>query len=109
MGAPTHSRVLVLGGGVAGLTVALRLADAGQQVTVLAKRLLTEGSSRYAQGGIAAVMAANDSVADHVEDTRALAAERRPSSSHRMPELRSNGCSTRVSTSRTRAALPICT
>ena len=59
----------MLGGGVAGLTVALRLADAGKQVTVLAKRLLTEGSSRYAQGGIAAVMAANDSVADHVRDT----------------------------------------
>jgi L-aspartate oxidase len=62
-------RALILGGGVAGLGVALRLADAGHQVTVLAKRLLTEGSSRYAQGGIAAVMTAGDSVDSHIEDT----------------------------------------
>jgi len=54
---------------VAGLSVALRLADAGHQVTVLAKRLLTEGSSRHAQGGIAAVMTASDSVDAHIEDT----------------------------------------
>ena len=54
---------------MAGLGVALRLADAGHQVTVLAKRLLTEGSSRHAQGGIAAVMTAGDSVDSHIEDT----------------------------------------
>ena len=69
MSSSSNSRVLILGGGVAGLGVALRLADAGQQVTVIAKRVLTEGSSRYAQGGIAAVMAASDSVEAHIEDT----------------------------------------
>jgi L-aspartate oxidase len=69
MASGTNSRALVLGGGVAGLGVALRLADAGHQVTVLAKRLLTEGSSRHAQGGIAAVMTASDSVDAHIEDT----------------------------------------
>ena len=62
MDSDTDTRVLIVGGGVAGLGVALRLADAGHQVTVLAKRLLTEGSSRHAQGGIAAVMASSDSV-----------------------------------------------
>jgi L-aspartate oxidase len=68
--APRHdTQVLILGGGVAGLSVALRLADSGRKVTVLAKRQLTEGSSRYAQGGIAAVMDAADSVDTHVEDT----------------------------------------
>jgi L-aspartate oxidase len=67
---PRHdTQVLVLGGGVAGLSVALRLAKGGRKVTVLAKRQLTEGSSRYAQGGIAAVMDAADSVDAHVEDT----------------------------------------
>lgn len=61
--------VLVLGGGLAGLSVALRTADSGFAVTILAKRELTEGSSLYAQGGIAAVMADEDSIASHTEDT----------------------------------------
>ncbi|MGI9290616.1 MAG: L-aspartate oxidase [Gammaproteobacteria bacterium] len=63
------TQIIVLGGGVAGLSVALRLARGGKQVTVIAKRQLTEGSSRYAQGGIAAVMDAADSVEAHVADT----------------------------------------
>lgn len=63
------SRVLVLGGGVAGLSAALRLAAGGRQVLLLAKCTLTESSSRYAQGGIAAVMAANDTVEAHINDT----------------------------------------
>ena len=54
--APRHeTQVLILGGGVAGLSIALKLANADRKVTVLAKRTLTEGSSRYAQGGIAAL------------------------------------------------------
>jgi L-aspartate oxidase len=61
--------LLVLGGGLAGLSVALRTADSGFAVTILAKRELTEGSSLYAQGGIAAVMADEDSMASHTEDT----------------------------------------
>lgn len=61
--------VLVLGGGLAGLTVALRLADSGVRVRLLAKRLLHEGSSYYAQGGIAAVLGEDDSTQSHIEDT----------------------------------------
>jgi L-aspartate oxidase len=69
MGQRYDTQILILGGGVAGLSMALRLAGSGRKITVLAKRVLTEGSSRYAQGGIAAVMDAADSVESHVEDT----------------------------------------
>jgi L-aspartate oxidase len=61
--------VIVLGGGLAGLTTALRLADGGRQVVLLAKRQLSEGSSQYAQGGIAAVLDEDDSIESHIEDT----------------------------------------
>ncbi|MFQ5704243.1 MAG: L-aspartate oxidase [Gemmatimonadales bacterium] len=60
--------VLVIGGGIAGLSVALRLADRAR-VALLAKGPLTEGSSLYAQGGIAAVLDSRDSVEAHVNDT----------------------------------------
>jgi len=64
-----QNRVLVVGGGAAGLSAALRLGDAGIPVLLFAKRALQESSSAYAQGGIAAVMTAGDSVDAHVEDT----------------------------------------
>lgn len=61
--------VLIVGSGVAGLSLALRLADSAR-VTVLAKGAVTEGSSLYAQGGVAAVMnAREDSFQAHVDDT----------------------------------------
>ena len=60
--------VLVIGSGAAGLGVVLRL-DPKLRVAVIAKGPLTEGSSRYAQGGISAVLAPEDSVDAHVEDT----------------------------------------
>lgn len=66
---PNPSDVLVIGAGIAGLTLALRLA-LGARVTVLAKATLTEGSSLYAQGGVAAVLDdKNDSLSSHLEDT----------------------------------------
>jgi L-aspartate oxidase len=66
---PAHrTDVLIVGGGVAGLSLALRLADAAR-VTVLAKADLTQGSSLYAQGGVAAVLNDGDSYEAHVEDT----------------------------------------
>jgi len=64
-----YTPVLVLGGGLAGLTVALRLADSGVHVGLLAKRSLDDGSSYHAQGGIAAVLGEDDSIESHIEDT----------------------------------------
>ncbi len=64
-----YTPVLVLGGGLAGLTVALRLADSGIHVGLLAKRSLDDGSSYYAQGGIAAVFGKDDSIESHIQDT----------------------------------------
>jgi L-aspartate oxidase len=60
--------VIVIGAGIAGLSVALRLADRAR-VALLSKGPLTEGSSLYAQGGIAAVIDTKDSVEAHVNDT----------------------------------------
>ncbi|MGB9095509.1 L-aspartate oxidase [Erwinia sp.] len=60
--------VLIIGSGAAGLTLALRLAEK-HQVTVLSKGPVSEGSTFYAQGGIAAVFDETDSIESHVEDT----------------------------------------
>jgi L-aspartate oxidase len=61
--------VLVIGAGLAGLGLSLRMAHAGLRVTILAKGALTEGSSLYAQGGIAAAIGEHDSFEAHVQDT----------------------------------------
>lgn len=71
MSAQSSSRacdVLIIGGGAAGLTLALRLAD-DAKVTILSKSSLKLGSTYYAQGGIAAVLDSEDSELSHVEDT----------------------------------------
>ena len=60
--------VLIIGSGAAGLTLALHLADQAK-VMVLSKGPLSEGSTYYAQGGIAAVAEETDSVESHVNDT----------------------------------------
>ncbi len=60
--------VLVIGSGAAGLTLALNLAKE-LKVAVLSKSELNEGSTWYAQGGIAAVLDDEDSVEAHVQDT----------------------------------------
>lgn len=66
---PEHScDVLIIGSGAAGLSLALRLADQ-HQVIVLSKGPVMEGSTFYAQGGIAAVFDETDSIDSHVEDT----------------------------------------
>ena len=66
---PEHScDVLIIGSGAAGLSLALRLADR-HHVIVLSKGPVTEGSTFYAQGGIAAVFDETDSIDSHVEDT----------------------------------------
>ncbi|MEV8212291.1 L-aspartate oxidase [Leifsonia sp. NPDC077715] len=63
------SRVVVVGSGIAGLTAALRAQALGHDVTVATKAALSDGSTRYAQGGIAAALFPDDSVAAHVADT----------------------------------------
>jgi L-aspartate oxidase len=60
--------VLVIGGGAAGLSLALRLAD-NYKIHIISKGLLHDGSTVYAQGGIAAVLADDDSVESHSTDT----------------------------------------
>jgi L-aspartate oxidase len=60
--------VVIVGSGLAGLTAALLLAPT-HRVAVLTKRSMSDGSSGWAQGGIAAVMAEDDSFQSHVDDT----------------------------------------
>jgi len=60
--------VLIIGSGAAGITAALHLADFAK-IALLSKGSLTEGNTLYAQGGIAAVMADDDSIDSHIEDT----------------------------------------
>ncbi len=60
--------ILVIGSGAAGLSLALRL-DPAIRVAVIAKSNLSEGSTRYAQGGISAVLDPGDSVEAHIVDT----------------------------------------
>jgi L-aspartate oxidase len=61
--------VLVVGSGVAGLTVALHLREAGLHVTVVTKVNIDDGSTRWAQGGIAAVLGPLDTPEAHAFDT----------------------------------------
>jgi L-aspartate oxidase len=68
LGETRQSDILIVGSGAAGLTAALNLA-ARFRVTVLAKGALNEGSTAWAQGGIAAVLEPGDTFENHVEDT----------------------------------------
>ena len=60
--------VLVIGSGLAGLSTALLLPP-HLRVAVLTKRTIEDGSSGWAQGGIAAVLADDDSFQAHIDDT----------------------------------------
>ncbi|MES2337982.1 MAG: L-aspartate oxidase [Pseudomonadota bacterium] len=95
---PHHSDVLIVGSGAAGLTAALNLADRFR-VTVLAKGGFDEGSTAWAQGGIAAVLEPGDTFDSHIEDTMIAGAglndraivefvvESAPAAIHRLQEL----------------------
>jgi L-aspartate oxidase len=60
--------VLVLGSGLAGQTVALRLADT-YRVAIVTKRAIEDSATAWAQGGIAAVLDDADSIEAHIQDT----------------------------------------
>ncbi|MFE2143312.1 L-aspartate oxidase [Streptomyces sp. NPDC059456] len=61
--------VVVVGSGVAGLTAALRCAAAGRRTVVVTKARLDDGSTRWAQGGIAAALGDGDTPGQHLDDT----------------------------------------
>src|SRR6266566_8480218 len=71
-----HSRaydVAIIGGGIAGLSVALRLPEA-MPVALFTKGQLGESNTRYAQGGLAVALGADDSPELHFQDTIAAGA-----------------------------------
>ncbi|MFD7453010.1 L-aspartate oxidase [Kitasatospora sp. NPDC059827] len=61
--------VVVVGSGIAGLTVALNVRKAGLRAMVVTKAVLDEGSTRWAQGGIAAALGEGDTPEQHLDDT----------------------------------------
>jgi L-aspartate oxidase len=63
--------LLVVGGGVAGLSAALAAAEAGAEVLLVAKGSMLSSNSYLAQGGVAAAFAADDSPESHAADTLA--------------------------------------
>ena len=60
--------VLIIGSGLAGLTVALKIASE-KKVCLVSKRKINDNSSSWAQGGIAAVLTNDDSIEAHIKDT----------------------------------------
>jgi L-aspartate oxidase len=63
-----HKHVLVVGSGIAGLIAAIELSQK-HAVTLVTKAALSESNTRWAQGGIAAAMFSDDSIANHIADT----------------------------------------
>tara|TARA_B110000259_G_scaffold21342_1_gene22041 strand:+ start:15397 stop:17013 length:1617 start_codon:yes stop_codon:yes gene_type:complete len=60
--------VLIIGSGLAGLTLALQVADQ-KTVCIVSKRTMQDSASSWAQGGIATVLNSDDSIDQHVDDT----------------------------------------
>lgn len=63
-----HFDVIIVGSGGAGLSLALSLPE-HFNIAVLAKSTLTDASTYYAQGGVAAVLDETDSIEQHIDDT----------------------------------------
>ena len=61
--------VVVVGSGVAGLSTAIGLRAAGHNVVLVTKQARATGSTRWAQGGVAAAIGAGDTPEDHLADT----------------------------------------
>ena len=60
--------VIIVGSGGAGLSLALSLPE-HYRIAILAKSVLTDASTYYAQGGVAAVLDQSDSIQQHIDDT----------------------------------------
>ena len=60
--------ILIIGSGLAGLTMALQVADT-KRVCIVSKREVSDSASSWAQGGIAAVLNNEDSIEEHIQDT----------------------------------------
>ena len=65
----THADVIVIGSGVAGLTTALNARAANLSVLLVTKAQIDEGSTKWAQGGIAAALGPGDTPEEHKSDT----------------------------------------
>lgn len=61
--------LVIVGSGIAGLSFALKVAEAGFRVAIFTKKDKAESNTNYAQGGIAAVTSEKDDLDKHVEDT----------------------------------------
>ena len=66
---PKFYDVIVVGSGIAGLSFALKVSEAGYRVAIITKKNSAESNTNYAQGGIAAVTSQTDDVEMHVADT----------------------------------------
>ena len=65
----TSADVVVIGSGVAGLTTALQIRAHNLSVLLITKSYVDEGSTKWAQGGIAAALGPGDSPEQHERDT----------------------------------------
>ncbi|GEM_PF-6282298 len=63
-----HTDFLIVGSGIAGLSFALRAAEVGS-VVIITKKEKAISNTNLAQGGIAAVISGDDSLALHIQDT----------------------------------------
>src|SRR5690242_15773163 len=70
---PLVCDVAIIGGGIAGLTVALNLPE-NLRVVLITKAALGESNTRYAQGGLAAAVGSDDDPELHLRDTLAAGA-----------------------------------
>jgi len=70
----TSADVIVIGSGVAGLTTALNLRSYGLSVLLVTKAQIDEGSTKWAQGGIASALGPGDTPDQHKKDTLAAGA-----------------------------------
>jgi L-aspartate oxidase len=67
-------KLVVIGSGIAGLIAAVE-GSRTHEVVLVTKSTLSESNTHYAQGGIAAVTATDDSIAEHIQDTMAAGAD----------------------------------